>query len=233
MTRRLKRRLTSFYPVMLCATGSEKDLDNPDYVAEPKFDGTLCVAERMRDGIRMFGKKGLEYTKTMPDIYASLLKMRAYYRVVGELVYINDKGEMIFSGSQKRCQISKSEKVEAYTKAYPLMFYLFEIVMLNHQNLEVLPYHKRREVLVHFVKLQKALYGLENIRVVPTSEYSREMYEWSKEKGWEGVVLKKKNGLYHKGKESDNYLKVKCRDHTIFTLPDNARLHRKIHRSVL
>lgn len=211
--------------MMLCGTGTEKDLDRTDYVAEPKFDGMPCVAERtLQDSLRIYGKNGLTYTKTLPEITENLQHIKAYFRIIGELVYINEKGEMIFSGSQKRCQISNSEKVEAYMKAYPLILYTFDIVMLNGENLENLPYSTRRMILQHFIGLQKELYGLKHVRIVPVSTSNREMYEWSKKKGWEGVVLKKLNGTYHKGKETDDYLKVKCRDHTIFILPNNAVL---------
>lgn len=44
------------------------------------------------------------------------------------------------------------------------------------------------------------------------------MFEWSKENGLEGVVLRSLDGLYEENKRSTTMLKVKCREHSLFTL---------------
>lgn len=209
---------------MLAEDGMESDLGKEGYIAEPKFDDTRCIIERDEKGLRIYGRKGLVYNEILPQIRKSFEKIRAYFRLDGGLVYIDKEGRMIFAGSQKRCQISNPNKVEKYAKAYPLIFYVWDIVMLNGENFEDLPYIKRRMILVHFIELQKALYGLENVRIVPVSAEHKKMYDFYTKKGFEGVVLKRLSGKYTKAKRSFNWLKVKCRDHTPFVLSDNARL---------
>ena len=43
-----------FFEPMLCEEGTVKDLENSQYVAEPKFDGGLVVAERTEKGFRIY-----------------------------------------------------------------------------------------------------------------------------------------------------------------------------------
>lgn len=222
---KIKYEKGQFYEAMLCEEGSKADLENSEYGCEPKFDGRMAIAERTDvNGLRIHSKRGCNYTEILPDIIKPLSKIRAFFRIIGELVYIDANGHMIFAGSQKRCQISKAEKVEKYMKAYPLVLHIFDITMLNGENLEDLPYVKRRQILVHFIELQKILYGLDNIRVVPMTLKNTEMYEWCIKNGFEGVVLKQLFAKYERGKRSKAYLKVKIREHTIWTLDNEGKL---------
>jgi len=154
-------------------------------------------------------------------------KIKAYYRIIGELCYIDSEGRMVFSGSQKRCQISKPKKVEEYTEAYPLILFVFDIVSLNGDNLEDMPFYKRRAILKHFLGLQKALYGLENIRIMPMKPKdmtNKQFYKSVTDNGYEGIVLYNLLGTYQSGKETDDILKIKIRDHTPFLLANQGRI---------
>jgi len=220
-----KRKLEEFYQMMEFEKGIESDLEKEGYACEPKFDGTPCVIERTPKGFKIYGKRGLDYSLILPDVVNSVSKFRAFYRIIGELVYFTPESKMVFSGSQKRCQISNLDKVEKYAKAYPLILFVFEITMLNGENLEDVLFYRRRKILENFIGLQKSLYDLPNIRITPI-EYKerRKMFEWCIKKGWEGILLKALNGTYHSGKRTYDIIKLKRRDHTIHTLPNNAIL---------
>lgn len=127
---------------------------------------------------------------------------------------------------QKRCQISNPNKVKEYTEAYPLILFLFEATMINGINLEDFSFIRRRKILESFIGLQHMLHPeiQDNIRITPI-EYKekRKMYEWCvRTKGWEGVILKALNGKYHSGQRTFDQIKIKARDHTIHTLPNNG-----------
>ena len=224
----LKRKLEGFWQAQIVKTGYEDDLEKREnHVALLKADGTECIINRNGEGLILYGRRGLEYTLILPDIVESLQKIRAHYRIVGELCYIDDNGHMIFTGSQKRCQISNPKKVEEYTKAYPLILFVFDIVELNGENLEDVPFWRRWEILTHFIELQKALYGLENIRLMPmkpNNMTNRQFYDLVVAKGYEGVVLYRLLGTYHSGKETSDILKVKCREHTVHVLANQGRI---------
>jgi len=224
----LKRKLGNFWEPQIVKAGFEEDLEKrKNHIALLKADGTECIVERNGEGLTLYGRRGLEYTLTLPDVVASFQKIKAYYRIIGELCYIDDKGHMVFTGSQKRCQISNPKKVEEYSKAYPLILFVFDIVNLNGENLENIPFYQRRQILTHFIGLQKALnyHELDNIRLMPmkpSNMTNREFYQSVVGKGYEGVVLYNLLGTYQSGKETDDILKIKCRDHSIYILSNDG-----------
>jgi len=224
-----KEKLDSFFEPQLCEQGTEADLDNPLYIAEPKIDGTRCIVERMPgndEGLVIYGRRGLIYNNKIKEITQPLSQIFGFFRLDGELVYLDPEGHTIFSGCQKRLQVTNPEQIEKYSKTYPLGLFLFDIVYLNGINLMPWPYHKRRTILERFVGLQQELFGWETIRLIPTTlrtgMASRQMFELWIKNGNEGVILKKINGSYESGKRTDNWKKVKIRDHTPFVLPNNG-----------
>jgi len=130
---------------------------------------------------------------------------------------------MVFSGSQKRCQVSNPKKVEEYMKKYPLIVYLWDITSLNGEDLTDMPYIQRRLILKSFIELQKALYGFANIRLVPTSAEKHKLYEWAVDNGFEGIVLKRLLSKYESGKRNWDWIKVKAREHTLFILSEKEQ----------
>jgi len=220
----LKRRLEHFVPMMQVETGTEEDLNKLGYLSELKVDGSSAIAERTEDGFKLYGgRRGLEYTEILPEITEQLNKIPMLFRVDGEIVYIDSQGHMIFSGSQKRCMISSKEKVEKYKKLYPVGMYVWTITMLNGVDLTRRTYLERRKLLESFLYINSRLYNLSNIRLIPMSMNATEMYKKSIDAGYEGVVLKRIDGVYEAGKKSKNNIKVKCRDHTIYNcLPNNG-----------
>lgn len=220
----LKRKLDNGFSPMLCEQGSEADLGKEGWISELKCDGTRAICERTEEGFRLYGRRFLEYTKTIPEISEQLSKIPQFFRLDGEIVYIDKDGHQCFVGSQKRTQISNAKKVEEYKKLYPVGYYIFDLVMVNNIDLTNLEYRARRYLLESFFKLNNALYNLSNIRLVPTSMNHKLIFDWSIKNGLEGVVLKKLTGKYESGKRSWSWRKVKRRDHSIWTLVNNGKI---------
>jgi ATP-dependent DNA ligase len=216
-----KQKLENYFEPMLCLDAKESDLDNPLYIGTIKMDGTMIVIENLEDGFKFYSRRGLTYNSTIPEITEAFGKIQQSFRVIGELVYIDSEGHQVFRGSQIRCQIGNKEKVEEYRKLYPVGVFLFDITNLNGIDLTKLPFIKRWNILMAFHKLYSELLGWNNVvRLVPISMEKRKMYEYAKSIGLEGLVLRKLDGIYEVGKRSPNMIKLKCREHSIFTLKD-------------
>lgn len=218
----MRKKLDNYFQVMLAEDGILSDLDKEGWMGDLKLDGTRCRIDRDENGLRIYGRRGLVYNHKLPHVVESFSKIRALYGLDGELVFIDNEGHVIFSGSQKRCQVENPKIIAKYVKLYPLILYLFDITHLNGINLMNEPYIKRRRILEHFVELQKTLHALQNIRVTPISLNRRGLYDSAIENGLEGIVLKKLNSPYVQ-KRSFFWKKVKARDHSIFVLPNNAK----------
>jgi len=221
----LKKKMENgFFKVMLVEDGTKADLDRENYVAELKVDGGRCVAERNGNGLRLYSRRGLLYNETLPDVFESLSKIRAFFLLDGEMTYIDSEGKMIFKGAMKRLQTSKKEKIERCKKAFPLTYFVWDILQLNGEDLTNLPYAKRRIILEHFIGLQKALLNLPNIRLIPMSSDKQKLFKFAMDNGFEGIVLKNIFGKYHSGKRTNEWLKYKIREHTIYTLENEGKL---------
>lgn len=224
----VKEKLTEYFHPMLVEDGSESDFGKEGWIAELKCDGTRAIAERIEDGFNLYGRRGLTYTETITEVTEQLIRIPQFFRLDGEIVYIDKEGHQIFSGSQKRCQVSNPEKVREYKKLYPVGYYVFDVVMLNNTDLTSYPYIKRRKILEYFVKLNNLLYDLSNIRLVPYSLNHKEIFSWAIQNGLEGIVMKNLLGKYEGGVRSKNALRVKRRDHSIFTLANNGKVSIKV-----
>lgn len=224
----MKTKLEDYFLPMLCEDGTVSDLEKKGYVGELKVDGTCCIAEYSPEiGFRLYGKRGLLYNDTIPEITDALTQIPNSFRFHGEIVYIDDKGHMIFAGSQKRCQVSNPKKVEIYRKAYPVGMFVFDMPMLNDIDLKSLAWIQRRQLLENFISLNTKLYNLQTIRIIPISYKPREMYERAIKEGYEGIVLKKMTSPYVQ-ERSRYWLKVKVRSHTVYVLPNEGKLDEKV-----
>lgn len=218
----LKRKLENYFQPMLCEDGNESFLDKKGYVAELKADGTRCIAEYLPElGLRIYGRRGLLYNSILPEITADLEKIPNFFVLDSEIVYIDEQGHMVFSGSQKRCQISNPKKVAEYRKLYPVGLFVLDMPILNGINLMSLPWFQRRQLLEHFLDLNVKLYGLKTLRPIPISYNPREMYNSAVERGYEGIVMKLITSPYVQ-KRSHYWLKIKAREHTIFVLSNGG-----------
>lgn len=220
----MKEKLVEYFHPQLCEQGSESDLGKEGWIAELKMDGSRAIAERTKEGFKLYGKRGLTYTETITEISEQLSRIPQLFRLDGEIVYIDKEGHQIFSGSQKRCQLSNPKKINEHKRLYPVGYYIFDLVMVNGIDLTDVEYRGRRYLLEAFFKLNNTLYNLSNVRLVPTSTNHKLMFDWAIKNGLEGVVLKKLSGKYEMGKRSRNFLKLKRREHSIFTLENNGRV---------
>ena len=165
----------------------------------------------------MYSRRGLLYNENLPEITKELQKILTFFRLDGGIVHINDKGQVTFQGSQKRCSISKPEKVEEYRKKIPVTYYVWDMPMLGGKNLMSKPYIARRYLLEQFFKLYQPLLNFKHIRLIPMSVKKKEMFDWAIKHGLEGVVLKQIDSPYV-NKRSKSWIKIKLRSHTPYIL---------------
>jgi bifunctional non-homologous end joining protein LigD len=87
-----------------------------------------------------------------------------------------------------------------------LMYFVFDLLYLNGEDLMRVPLVHRREIL-------KGLLPKEGpIRFSDAIEgHGKEFFRAARERGLEGIVAKKKDSIYLPGKRSDNWLKIKAR----------------------
>ena len=196
--------------LMLCETGSEKDLDNPLMAAELKADGTHVMAKKADGKIRVFGrpkKTGIpEYTDRLPDLIESLEVLSASsFEIVGEAVVYDENNRTWFEGSQRRCSTQDPAKIRLYQAQYPIILLAFDITELDGKDTTGYTYQSRKEMLLDLIEETPQTHVEWLPHVV---DNKRDYYNNVIAQGEEGVILKRLNSTYER-RRSKSWLKVK------------------------
>jgi len=151
-------------------------------------------------------KDGINYTLRLPEVVQALQKIKDDFIVDSEATYINpDSGEEEFSpGTQRRCATHFPDPL--LRQQYPITMQVFDILMLNGEDLTKRPFWERKETL------EKLLDGCsETLRYVPYTDKCEKAWEKVKQQEREGLMLKEFESPYRQcyPKRSWLWLKLK------------------------
>jgi hypothetical protein len=191
--------------------------DNGEYYAQPKLNGSACVLMLHEGGdMLLYNRHGEKLTNAdtrLIDVF-SLYRGGGWMMLAGELLNKNKLGEDGQSFNQR--------------------FVIWDILMLDNLSLEGTTFIQRVEILEHLYFTEGAsivngrgelesyehLYclGAENCYMVQTynQNFKRLYEELVKTDIYEGVVIKRKNGLLMPGitEKSNGHWQIKCRKET-------------------
>ena len=122
----------------------------------------------------------------------------------GELVVLNKDGKPDFYALQRRSLMADSFKISLAAKSNPVQFVAYDIIYHNGKDLTDKPLMERKAIL------SKAVREGNNLTI---SRYIEKngiaFFELAKSQELEGIVAKRKDGLYHIGKRTRDWLKIK------------------------
>lgn len=195
----------------MLATLEDAPLDSPGLVYEPKYDGIRALVEidpGRRAPIRMWSRLGNEKTAQFPDLVAALMrvakKLKGVVVLDGEIVALDDKGEPAgFQRLQNRIHLTESNSRSA---AGRVAFIAFDILRDRDQDLRPLAFTERRARLEQIFRKP----GSPILRIsAVTAGDARALYQHALESGWEGLIAKDARSVYHSGKRTRDWRKIK------------------------
>jgi ATP-dependent DNA ligase len=211
--------------VMLCQEGSLEDLKRQGFVAELKLDGTRVKIVKENGKVTLINRRQIIYNARLPEITEAVKAIPADNFILdSEIVYINPAtGQSEFTPCQRRCSTQDIGKVLFLQRLYPVKAMVFDIMMVDGQDLTVTPYYQRKKILWDF--LQKS--PTQNLLYVPYSLNLQESWNYVTQRGEEGLILKRLDSPYEY-RRSFNWLKVKnwkflVADVVGYTKGENAR----------
>ena len=171
--------------------------DGPDWLHEIKYDGYRIHARIDGNDVRLLTRTGLDWTRKYPPIAAALEKLpvgRAY--LDGELCGVRPDGTTSFSMIQAA---SDSGNADA------LVFFLFDLLFLDGEDLTGLPLRERK------ARLATALSGLGSPLQYNDHQVGRgpTFYAEACKLGLEGIVSKNAGAPYVPGNRG-LWVKTKC-----------------------
>ena len=181
----------------------KEPFDDENYIYELKLDGIRCVAYIEPKSVTLQNKR----YKDVTDIYPELSEIRKCVkkRVIldGELVVLTD-GKPDFYALQRRSLMTDSFRKSLAAKKNPVQFVAYDILYYNETDLTDKSLMERKEIL------SKAVTEGHNLSVSRWIEKNGvAFFEFAKKENLEGIVAKKKDGLYFIGKRTSEWIKIK------------------------
>lgn len=177
----------TFLSVMNAKIGFPDDLMQPGYIFEPKLDGfrALCYVDR---SIRFISRNHIDITKRFTAFdFRKYIKAKTAI-LDGELIAVDEQGRVDFSLVQQ---------------SIATHYIVFDIVMKNGQSLIKKPLLERKKIL------DRTVVNRGGIEKIVFTTHGKQLWHLMKKMKFEGVMAKEKDGLYHPGKRSGTWRKIK------------------------
>jgi len=174
---------------------TEKLPEGNDWLYELKFDGYRSIAFKTGGKIYLRSRNNKDFNATYQGIVKALAKMPDETVIDGEVVALDEAGRPSFSGLQN---YGSSE--------IPILYYVFDVMVLEGTDVMREPLYRRRELLE-----QKILPQL-----IEPIKYSAEFHadlsdliQSVRKLGLEGLVAKRKDSRYEAGLRTGTWRKMR------------------------
>ena len=173
------------------------------WLFEPKLDGYRILAHVGRDRVALRSRGGLDLTASFPAIVEDLRQQLVQPLLIDAEVVAFQDGRPSFNALQKRARASKPKDIIAAEGSNPCVLYCFDLLHAMGMNLRESSYSDRRRYL------NQCLLTSPRIQVVHAEADGAALYRAAIASGFEGMMAKRRSSLYHPGRRSDDWLKVK------------------------
>ena len=175
------------------AISLEEIIKEGNYWVEPKLDGIRILVHREGEKTKVFSRRGKDITNQFPEIVEYVSQLKGNLILDGEVIALKGNKILPFQNIMRRFSERKNVSID---------FYFFDIVYYDVPLINE-PYIKRRAILEDL--LDKTLSRIE----IRDPEVLKEKFEEYVSRGYEGIVCKKGEGLYHVGERTKEWLKYK------------------------
>jgi bifunctional non-homologous end joining protein LigD len=168
--------------------------EGDDWLYEVKFDGYRALLLKQHTDVQLRSRNDKDLTATYPSIRDAALRLNADTVVLdGEIVAVDAKGHPSFQALQHR----------AAHPRHAIVFYAFDVIHLDGENLTGLPLEERKERAAAVTNRSGILLS----HALPGT--AAQVIEAVQRLGLEGVIAKRKGSVYHAGLRSDAWRKLK------------------------
>jgi bifunctional non-homologous end joining protein LigD len=168
----------------------------PDWVHEIKHDGYRLQVRRDGDTVRLFTRRGYDWSGRYPAIAVTAMQLRARsFTLDGEACVCGPDGVAIFDALHRRGTVSEA------------MLYAFDFLELDGEDLRALPLGDRKKRMATLLARRRI--GI--VLSTHTAEDGASIFQQACRMGLEGIVSKRLSAPYRSGPSRD-WLKVKNPD---------------------
>lgn len=187
--------------------------EGDEWIYEVKYDGFFCRLKWLDDkNIILISKNNQDISSKFPEIIKGCLDNYSYFKhkipleLDGELVILNHRYQANFGLIQARGRMKSVERIEKRAKQRPATFLAFDITeksgkRLHQQNLSF------RKVILH--QLLQSIPDNPILKYVETFTSIQEIQKVVSTSKSEGIIAKRKDSAYQKGKNHHDWYKIK------------------------
>ena len=198
-----------FRPLMLATPVEDADWPNllaEDFAAEWKWDGIRVQIAATPQSVRMFSRTGEDVSPTFPEIVAAFAGRDV--TADGELLVMREGVVRPFNDLQQR--LNRKTVSPKLMAEYPAHVRLYDLLMLDGQDLRALPFDERREHLEAWHQSKPpALSDLSDVIPFNSFDELRSLHADARAGSIEGLMLKRRSSPYLAGRPKGHWFKWK------------------------
>jgi bifunctional non-homologous end joining protein LigD len=177
-------------------TRAPKPPAGPGWVHEIKHDGYRLQVRRVGEMVRLFTRRGYDWSGRYPAIVTTAVKLRATsFTLDGEAVVCGPDGVAVFDALHRHGTVSEA------------MLYAFDLLELDGDDLRGLPLGDRKKRLARLLARRR----LGIVLSEHTADDGATIFRQACLMGLEGIVSKRLSAPYRSGPSRD-WLKIKNPD---------------------
>ena len=189
-------------------------------IYEPKYDGIRALVDLQPPAKRgapphvaLYSRNGIEKTVQFPEIVRTLkaiaTRQDAPLLLDGEVVAIDAGGRPLsFQHIQGRIHLTTPAEIEKAALDHPTMLILFDLLRDGPEDLRGLPLAARRLRLQERIRPTAAERRLVRLSEIAADD-GRPMLKRAHHEGWEGLIAKDGQSVYHSGRRTPAWRKMK------------------------
>lgn len=189
------------------------------WLYEVKYDGFRALLYLSREKISLTSRNGRSLEIYFPELlyFAAevIPPIDSTFPVLldGEIAALENRYKSNFEYVQQRGRMKNSETIKSASEKQPVVFLAFDLLRLGEKDLSTTPLDKRKQLLANWGKqlglpLEPSIHENKAIQVVPAFEEEELVWEHIVLNDGEGIVAKKRNSKWKKGKTAE-WLKIK------------------------
>jgi bifunctional non-homologous end joining protein LigD len=189
-----------------------------DWIYEIKFDGYRALALRGGNETRVLSRNEKDLGIKFPAVKDSIAALDIRDAIIdGEIVALDEKGRSSFQALQG---------FDMGQERPPIVFYAFDLLQFNGQDLRNLPVEERKAKLEEVLKKSPGVIRYS----VSFTKNIEELLGKAREMGLEGLIGKRSGSRYEAGKRSGAWVKIKLHLEQEFVIggytePEGSRKH--------
>ena len=187
--------------LMLASTASAP-FDRDDWLYELKLDCYRCLTQVDGGHVALTSRQGNPLAPSFPEIVDALGSVRRNVVMDAELTVDDERGHQLFHALQRRARTSVPKRASQAARTNPARLYVFDLLAIDRRDIRGLPLLERKRLLRDIFADSQTLVFVNGIL-----GHGRAAFEQIHSLGLEGLVAKRLNATYRRGRTRD-WLKI-------------------------